>query len=814
MSPKKTSAKNRIGVFLCECGQQIAPLVDLKSLQKKIKDDPLVAYAGVEPFACLKPGLESLKKAIKKNKLNRVVVAGCESRIMLPKMERELKEAGLQQGEIDIVNLRGHVAQVHDMEPDELADKGLKLIKAAVAGLEVLESTPTTKVEMNGPVMILGGGVATYAAAQELIRREVECIIAVQTDNYWDELRMLHEHYPGERHYYDRLEKIMQEVDNSPLVRRITVGELSGLVGRTGDYQVTFSFLDDTPPRVFQVGAIIACLDGQMLNQGSDFGHDGVTVMCHTEAEEHIWTKGVPEGKVVFWINDYEAGTPEFAYLSSRAAWSMARYMVERSPNTEATILYNHQMAIPLSAGERRLSRQLGIKWIPYDGALRPTVQAGFVTCCDPQSHIEMEVPYDRLILSPKRSVGVEASKVAHLLGLEQPEGSFLEVHHSRVRPEQQGRDKMFLAGSARYPCDLHEALRQGRRAATKTAELMLAAKKGELYAPRMVCTVDPDKCIGCGLCKEICECGGIEPVEGHGGNIPRHVDPMVCTGGGTCAAACPYHALTLQNNTSDQHEARVAALARQLKAEEVLSFGCVWGGLAAADNAGVKAMKYDPRLYMLKVGCIGQLDPSVLARAFLEGANGLLLVGCPPEACHHSYGLDHTWSRVNLIKKLLSLCGIDRRRIALAHADLNLPEEYINTVENYVALINELGPIERTPENQEKLQGLYSTVNNARVRWVLGVSLRRPWEDVYPGNQRSALAFDRDLMGVVTEEFIRSRVANLLQREQKAFDLHQLSDTLKEDETQLMDCLREMVSEGLLSRVHKDGVAHYMLQA
>ncbi len=813
MSAKHNQANDsRIGVFLCECGQRIAPRVDLAALQKMLQDDPRVAHVAVEPFPCLAPGLENLRQTVREQGIDRLVVAGCEARIMLAKLERELREVGLREGQIDVVNLRGHVAQVHDLDPQQMAAKGYKLISAAVAGLEALEPSPDEKVEMKGPVMILGGGIATYAAAQELIRRGVECIIAVQTDNYWDELRMLHEHYPGERHYYDRLEKIMQEVDSSPLVRRITVGELTGLTGRTGDYQVTFSFLDDTPPKVFQVGMIIACLDGQMLNQGSDFGHDGVTVMCHTEAEEHIWTKGVPEGRVVFWVNDYEAGTPQFAYLSCRSAWSMARYMVEHSPTTQATILYNHRMAIPLSAGERRLSRQLGIQWIAYDGALRPTVQAGFVTCCDPVSHIEIEVPYDRLILSPKRAVGVEASKVAQVLGLEPAAGGFLEVHESRVRPEQQGRDKVFLAGSARYPCDLHEALRQGRRAAVKTAELMLAAQRGELYAPRMVCVVDPNKCIGCGLCKEICECGGIEPVEGPGGNVPRHVDPMVCTGGGTCAAACPYHALTLQNNSSQQHEARVAVLARSLGADEVLAYGCVWGGLAAADNAGVKAMAYDPRLYLLRVGCIGQLDPSVMGRAFLEGANAVLLIGCPPESCHHSYGLDHTWSRVNLIKKLLGLCGLDRRRIALAHADLNLPEEYVKTVENFVRLAAELGPIERTPQVQERLAGLYGTVNNARVRWVLGASLRRPWEEVYPGNQRSALAFDQDLMGIVTEEFVRTRVANLLQREKRAFELAELRDTLGEDEGLLVNCLREMVAEGQIGRVYREGVPHYVL--
>jgi len=807
------SANSKIGVFLCQCGSRIEPKVDLEELKALVAQDPKVAYVTVEPFPCLTPGLEKLRETVESKGLDRLVVAGCEARVLLPKFEKELAGVGLEQGQIDMVNLRDHVAQVHDLSPSGLAQKGAKLIASAVAGLAALKTAPKEKVEFHSPVMILGGGIASYAAAQELIRRDIDCVMALQTDVYWDELRMLHEHYPGERHYYDRLEKIMQEVDESSLVRRVTVGDVVSVLGRTGEFQVTFSSYENKPPKIFEAGAIIACLDGQMLNQGSDFGHDGRTVLCHTEMEELLWTQGVPQGRVVFWINDHEGGHSEFTYLSARAAWSMARYLRENSGGVEVSLLHRHEMPIPLSAGERKLSRQLNITWLPYEGGFRPTVQSGYVTYCAPEDHIEYELPYDKLILSPRRSVGIEVTRVARVLGLETREGQFLEHKQSRVRPEQQGREETFLAGSARYPCDLHEALRQGRRAAIKTADIVAKARAGELYAPRMVCQVDEQKCIGCGLCKELCDCGGIEPVEGQGGNIPRHVDPMVCTGGATCAAACPYHAIDLQNNTTAQREARVAALAGRLTNGEIMAFACAWGGLAAADNAGVKGLTYDPRVYILGVGCIGQLDPSVLARAFLEGSNGLLLIGCPPEECHHSYGLDHTWSRVNLVKKLLGLSGFDRRRIALAHADLNLPEQYINTVESFANLINQLGPIVRTPENLEKLSGIYDTVNNPRVRWVLGASLRRPWEDVYPGNQRSAMAYDKDLMGVVREEFLKARLTRKLKEEKRPLPLSELAASLQEDNQKMMESLREMVAEGAISRQHKDGVAHYSLR-
>ncbi|MFH1090137.1 MAG: hydrogenase iron-sulfur subunit, partial [Pseudomonadota bacterium] len=389
----------------------------------------------------------------------------------------------------------------------------------------------------------------------------------------------------------------------------------------------------------------------------------------------------------------------------------------------------------------------------------------------------------------------------------------FLERNPQMVRPEQVGQDEKFLAGSARRPCDLKETLRQGRRAANKVIDLVAKAKHGELYAPRMVCTVDTSKCIGCGLCNEICDCGGIEPFEGQGGHRPRQVDPMVCTGGGTCAAACPYHALTLQNNTTEMRESRAAVLARNLSEGEIMGWGCNWGGAAAADHAGLKGINYDPRFYLIPMGCIGQLDPVVMGRAILEGANGLLLLGCPPEECHHSYGLDHTWSRVNAIKKLLTLCGIERERITLAHADMNKPDKFAQTVNSFMTVMDRLGPVRRDETTMEKIQALYDTLKNPRVRWVLGAGLRRPYEAHYPADQRNAMAYDETLADVLAEEFIRTRILNLLQNTGRTMQLKEINQTLSTDERQVLHCLKELAGEGIISRIFKDRVPHYLMQ-
>lgn len=655
--------------------------------------------------------------------------------------------------------------------------------------------------------------MASYSAAQDLARKKIDYLLAVDSDDPNEIMGCIHHTYPGERAYYRRLQETVVEALTAPQATVLTNSKLVGLSGVTGDYSLTLSGPNGMDKHKHKAGAILACLDAHLKAPGPDFGHDGQSVMIQSEMEEHIQHHGVPKGGVVFWISDYETGQPEFAPLSARSAWFMASHMLECSRHTHVVILYNQQMEIPLSAAERALNRKQGIYWIPYDKAVKPTVQDGFITFCNLEDHMEHEIPWDYLVLSPERTLAGNTLDVAEILGLVHKGGRFLTGHHAKVRPEMVGREETYLAGSARWPCDLHESLNQGRRAASKTAEMLQKSANGELLLPRLVCVVDATKCVGCGQCQELCDCGGIGVVDLPGGGLPRVVDPMVCTGGGTCAAACPYHALVLQNNTNDQREAKVAVLAKELAPDEVMAFACGWGGLPAADLAGKNGLKYDPRVHILGIPCVGQIDPCVMVRAFKEGANGLILVGCLPEECHHSYGVDHAWSRVSAIKKLLTMSGFDRRRISLAHADLNKPEDFIRTVESFSKTINDIGPIPKTPKNQSKLDAMYDLIkNNTRIRHLISAGLRRPWEDAYRGDQRHALDYDRDFTAALTEEFLQHRLIQIMKKDQRPFKLGELAGILNEDQQQLVNCLWEMVNSGTIDFSHVNREAVYAL--
>lgn len=106
---KKSAPGPKVGVFLCECGTRIAPQVDLADLAHRLHQTPGLDHVETLPFSCLSPGLDKIREAVSQKGLERLIVAGCESRILLKKFERALEALGLEEGQIDMVNLRDHV---------------------------------------------------------------------------------------------------------------------------------------------------------------------------------------------------------------------------------------------------------------------------------------------------------------------------------------------------------------------------------------------------------------------------------------------------------------------------------------------------------------------------------------------------------------------------------------------------------------------------------------------------------------------------------------------------------------------------------
>jgi heterodisulfide reductase subunit A len=160
--------KLRIGVFVCDCGLNIAGTVDCAAVANYSETlDDVVAVVR-NKYTCADPGQNEIKKAIIEHKLNRVVVASCTPKIHEPTFRQCVAEAGLNPYLFEMANIREHCSWVHQNEKEKATEKAKDLIRSAVARARVLEPQTEAEVPVTKGALVIGGGVAGIQAALDL----------------------------------------------------------------------------------------------------------------------------------------------------------------------------------------------------------------------------------------------------------------------------------------------------------------------------------------------------------------------------------------------------------------------------------------------------------------------------------------------------------------------------------------------------------------------------------------------------------------------------------------------------------------------
>jgi heterodisulfide reductase subunit A len=168
-APKQPEKEElRIGVFICHCGLNIAGTVDIKQLVEYAKTIPDVVYVKENRYTCADPGQEEIRKGIKENKLNRVVVAACSPRMHEPTFRRAVSEAGLNPFLFEMANIREFASWCHPNTPQEATERAKDAVRMAVAKARLMMPLQTIEVPVTNKALIIGGGIAGMNAALDL----------------------------------------------------------------------------------------------------------------------------------------------------------------------------------------------------------------------------------------------------------------------------------------------------------------------------------------------------------------------------------------------------------------------------------------------------------------------------------------------------------------------------------------------------------------------------------------------------------------------------------------------------------------------
>ena len=662
VDPIDATGQERIGVFVCHCGSNIAGTIDVEEVADWAADLPNVEYTEDLLFACAGNTQQHITEMVTEHELNRVIIASCSPKTHGPTFERVVAEAGLNKYLMEMANLRNHNSWVHD-DNVRATEKAKDMVRMAVEKAAFL--TPLEEIEqpVEQRAVVVGGGIAGMSSAITLADQGHEVDLIERESELGGQLRFLDELHPGGRDAEALLDRRRRRLD-AVGVDVHTETEIDGISGHIGNFAVN---LDDGD--TIDAGAVVLATGAEQY-EPDELGYESAPeVITNRELEQRLAEDGVDADRVTF-VGCVGSRTDDliFARGCSRYCCSSIIGQANRLAEDGATVdVVNKDVRTFSREGEEayRAAQENGVRFFRYDQdtsvseALDYDPESGELSFHDRMIAREVVLEPDLIVLAAGlRSNGADVEDdVASQLTVTRDEEGFLLESHPKLGPVEASVGGVFMAGTAQGPKDVRDSVDQALGAAAKASALL---SRDEITQEPLAARIDTDTCIGCTRCAQVCPYNAIAGEQ----QEPHSVIEAACMGCGTCASACPTDAITMPGFTDEQIEAQISAALKNDPESKVLTFACNWCSYAGADQAGIEKREYPDSIRIVRTMCSGRIDETFIDHAFEEGAGAVLVTGCHIGDCHYIDANTYTKERFQRWKNSLDDADEDRLQL------------------------------------------------------------------------------------------------------------------------------------------------------
>ncbi len=120
-----------------------------------------------------------------------------------------------------------------------------------------------------------------------------------------------------------------------------------------------------------------------------------------------------------------------------------------------------------------------------------------------------------------------------------------------------------------------------------------------------------------------------------------------------------------------------------------IVGFVCNWGAYTGLEMAGINKREYPASVKLVKLMCLGRLHLGLILKSFELGADGVVLLGCPPQECHYDSGMEKAKGLFAQAKRTLHLLGIDPKRLDLIEVPLGRDDVFAKRVSAFVKYVS-----------------------------------------------------------------------------------------------------------------------------
>jgi len=550
----------RVGVFVCNCGSNIAGVIDVPGLQEYAETLPGVVFTDNNLFTCSQDTQGKIKDKILEERLNRVVVASCSPKTHAPMFMETLEACGLNRYLFEMANIRNQDSWVHAYNPELATEKAKDLVRMAVARAVQLKPLHGKVIPVNKHALIVGGGIAGMNAALDLSRQGFASTLIEKQGELGGMGRKLHHTIEGAdvRAYVDQL---ASAVTSDEKITVLTDSEIAHFEGFQGNFKTRVRAGRLAEPQEIEHGVIIVATGaGEYTPKEFLYGEDD-RVLTQTQLGDRLAAKGAADLDSVVMIQcvgSRNEERPNCSRICCQSAVKNALAIKKSNPETQVFILYRDMRLYGQMEEYYTEARKQGVIFVRYHKENPPVAKASdegvLVTVKDHVLQRDVEICADVLVLSAGVMPNISDELVSKMKLNANPEGYFLEAH-VKLRPVEMGTDAVFLCGTAHGPKLISEAIVQANAAASRAVTFL---SKDEIKLSAIKAEVFPDHCVKCLTCVRSC------PFEVPRFNVAAgeiQIDPALCQGCGVCACVCPRQAINLNNYEDDQITCEIETL-------------------------------------------------------------------------------------------------------------------------------------------------------------------------------------------------------------------------------------------------------------
>ncbi len=192
---------------------------------------------------------------------------------------------------------------------------------------------------------------------------------------------------------------------------------------------------------------------------------------------------------------------------------------------------------------------------------------------------------------------------------------------------------------------------------------------------------VNSEMCRGCGDCVEVCLYSAPKLSDQGDGVYISKIDEILCRGCGVCPSVCPSSAIEI-NYFSDLQLDRLTTKA--LEMNKIVGFICNWAHEKTADLEEISGVN------MIRVLCSARINPTHIIKAFKQGAEGVLGIGCYEKACHYE-AIKETSEHFEVAKNILKTLGVNSQRLKFERLSPDQPDKLDKLIRSFCKNVKEL---------------------------------------------------------------------------------------------------------------------------